>query len=127
MSSFVINGYSWRIKFVEPNSEFLIDRTGNLRLATTDSNTFTIYLSNRLYGSMLHRVLIHEISHAVLWSYDLIIELHKMVRPEFWIESEEWLCNFVADYGMAIFSYARKALGNKAIIYIPEALERIVA
>lgn len=127
MNGFVVNGYLWNVKVVNKGSNALIDRTGNRRLATTDQNTMTVYLSSELHGSMLSRVLVHEIGHCFIWSYDLFEELHRMVKPEYWVEAEEWLCNFVADYGMGIYDRARKVLGEKAIIFIPEVYERMVS
>lgn len=127
MDSFTLNGDVWRVRMVDWGSNALVDRTDNLRLATTDPNTMTIYLSNRLSGSLLSRVLIHEIGHAVMWSYDLFGELHRMVKPEYWIEAEEWICNFIADYGMTIFARAARVMGGKALTCIPAAMENLVA
>lgn len=50
-----------------------------------------------------------------------------MVRPEYWIEAEEWVCNFIADYGMRIFYIAYQVLGDEALEYLPYELERLVA
>lgn len=127
MNSFTLNGDVWRVRMVDRMSGDLVDRTGSLRLATTDPETLTIYLSDRLSGSMLTRVLVHEIGHAVMFSYDLIGELHRMVKPEYWIMAEEWVCNFIADYGMAVFNRAARVLGGKAMACVPEAVERLVA
>lgn len=99
MDSFLMNGYLWRVKYVSPESFDLIDRTGKKRLATTDPRTKYIYLSIELQGDILNRVLLHELGHAVMFSYGLLDRLHFYVRPEYWIEAEEWVCNFIADYG----------------------------
>lgn len=109
------------------DSAALVDRTGNLRLATTDPDSHVISLSNRLNGGMLARVLIHEMGHAIMVSYNLIPELHKMVRPEHWIEAEEWVCNFIADYGMTVYDRASKVLGHRALECLPDAMSRLVA
>ena len=127
VSSFTVNGYTWRVKMVPPESDALIDRTNTLRLATTDPDTMTIYLSSILKGSMLTRVLIHEIGHCIIWSYGLFDEIHRMVKPWYWQEAEEWICNFVADYGMTIFDRASKILGTKALYCVPEAMEKLIA
>lgn len=127
MHSFTVNGDTWHVRMVGRRDDALIDRTGQRRLATTDPFTMTVCLSDELSGSMLSRVLIHEISHAVMWSYDLTRELHRMVRPEHWIEAEEWVCNFMADYGMMVFNRAAKAMGGAAITCIPDVMSRLVA
>lgn len=58
------------------------------------------------YESYFDQVLIHELGHCALFSFDLICDIHQMVSREFWIEAEEWICNFIADYGMMIFFHS---------------------
>ena len=92
--------------FIDPYDDELIDRTGSLRVATTDPRTHTIYLSRSLQGDFLKTVFLHELGHAIMISYGLLEELHRMVIPKYWIECEEWICNFLADYGPIIFQLA---------------------
>lgn len=122
-----MNGYVWSICFVDPKSHYLMDRTGNLRVATTDPETRIIFLSNDLSGSFLEKVLIHEIGHCALFSFHLVDDIHRMVRPEYWIEAEEWICNFIADYGQIIYSTVYSYLGVHAWKAIPYELERLIA
>lgn len=105
-----MNGYLWRIRYVDPYSEYLIDRTGNLRVATTDFNTRCLYLSNELSGDFLRTVLIHELGHVTMISYDLLPIIHGFVKPSRWIEAEEWVCNFIADYGDEVIFIANNIL-----------------
>lgn len=123
----MINNLVWEIEFVDPNSDLLIDRTDTLRIATTDPNVKKIYLSKNIQKNMLERVLIHELGHCVIFSYDLFDEIHKMVYPEYWIDVEEWVCNFVADYGLTIYSIAKRFMGNKAWNVVSNELEKLVA
>lgn len=116
----------WHVVFVDQKSEMLVDRTGRLTVATTDPETRTIYLSNTLEGDFLNRVLIHELAHCVMISYDLLSDIHRMVYPEYWIEAEEWVCNFIANYGFEIFSKAYDILGNDAWLVVPQELERML-
>lgn len=113
--------------FVDPSSGWLVDRTGNLTVATTDPHTRCIYLSTDLSGDFLNRVLIHELGHCVMISYDLLDDIHRMIYPEYWIEAEEWVCNFIADYGLKIFSEAYRILGDDAWLVVPYELEKMVA
>lgn len=84
-------------------------------------------MSNRLYGQQLVKVLIHEISHCALISFDLLNDIHKMTKQQYWIEAEEWVCNLVADYGLKIFTIAYSVLGYDALRYIPYEIEKMVA
>lgn len=127
MEHFMMNGYFWNIKRVDPSSPFLVDRTGNQRVATTDPRTRCVYLSDELEGDFLDTVLLHELGHCVMFSYNLISEIHSFVDEENWIEAEEWICNFIADYGRKIFATAKDVLGEEAWMFIPYELERFIA
>lgn len=122
-----MNGYFWKIRFVEPYDKFLVDRTGTRTVATTDPRTHTVYLSRELRGDFLIQVFLHELGHCVMVSYDLLDDIHRMVAPEYWIEAEEWICNFVADYGFQIFSVAYDIFGDAAWLYVPFELEKRLA
>lgn len=127
MYKFLVNGYLWRVKVVASDSSMLIDRTNTLRVATTDPYTRCIYLSNQVRGEFCKKVLLHELGHCVMYSYGLLAEIHQFASPEYWIEAEEWVCNFLADYGQKIFSIMYDMLGNDAWLYVPQELERLVS
>lgn len=127
MNSFSMNGYFWQVRFVEANDPMLMDRTGHQAMATTDPTSHTVYLSNVLYGDFLMKVLLHELGHCALVSFNLLDDIHRMVKPEYWIEAEEWACNLIADYGFTIFSTAFDILGYDAWKLIPQSLDRLIA
>lgn len=131
MNTFVINGILWGVETVDPGSSYLIDRTHQYKLATTDPKTKCVYLSSELMQkgmeSLAQKVLIHELGHCVIFSYDLFEDIHRMVKPQYWIEAEEWICNFVADYGMMIFSIAKTVYSDDALHVVAKELERLVA
>lgn len=122
-----MNGYFWRVRFVDQNSPMLVDRTDTLTIATTDPKTKTVYLSNQLRGNWLMTVFIHELGHCALYSYGFLDYIHRMVLPEYWIDMEEFICNFLADYGLGIFKIAFKTMGYEAWKEIPKAFEQLVA
>lgn len=122
MASFAMGGDVWRVLFVEPTSRRLVDRTDNIRLATTDPDAKTVYLSKALEGAMLTRVLIHEMGHCAMVSYGLLPELHRLAKPWKRREAEEWVCNFLADFGLRIFHRASRVMGSEAIGIVPEAM-----
>lgn len=107
---FVMNDILWRVRFVESDSPYLIDRTNTLRVATTDFGQQTIFLSNKLSGEFLRTVFVHELGHVTMFSYNLIPAIHSFVKPSRWIEAEEWVCNFIADYGDEVFEIANYIL-----------------
>ena len=122
-----MNGYSWRVCYVDADDPMLVDRTGRVTVATTDPGTLTVYTLRDLDGEFLTRVLIHELGHCAMFSFGLLDDIHRMVHPRYWLEAEEWVCNFIADYGMTIFDTAYAILGDRAIAVVPYEVERLVA
>jgi len=110
MTRFELNGHTWDVIFVEPHDHRLVDRTGEIRVATTDPKTRCIYLSQDLHGTFLRKVLIHELSHCAMVSYDLLGDIHRMTKQRYWVEAEEWVCNFLADYSFDLLSIANDIL-----------------
>ena len=124
--SFILNGILWKVRFVDPKSGWLVDRTKISRLATTDPMTRTIYLSSSLKGDTLNRVLLHELGHCVMFSFGLLNDIHRVVPPSKWIDAEEWVCNLIADYGRTIFEIAYDILGEDAWSYVPYKLDKLI-
>lgn len=112
MRPFVLNGMLWRPVAVPPDDHRLIDRTGTSRLATTDPTTRCVYVSDRLRGADLETVMLHEVGHCALFSFGLLGQLHSMVPEESWTEAEEWVCNYLANYGREVLHAARTALAR---------------
>lgn len=127
MNTFYLNGDLWRIVIVNPTNPQLVDRTGRLTVATTDPATYTIYMSSELTGGVFTHVLIHELGHCAMISFNLLADIHQMVKPEYWIEAEEWVCNFIADYGEQLFKIAYTVDGDYAWRWIPGELERLIS
>lgn len=124
---FYLNGIYWRIKYVEPKNTMLVDRTGLLRVATTDPMSRCIYISSNLHGDFLLRVLTHEIGHCALVSFGLLDDIQRLVLPAYQREAEELMCNFIADYGLLIFRAVYQVAGSEAWKYIPYEIERFIA
>lgn len=127
LREFVMNGDLWKVRFTSPQNPVLVDRTHILTVAVTDPETMTIYLADNLYGGFLQKVLIHELSHAVMYSYDLVSEIHRMCKKKYWIPMEEFCANLIANYGSEVFGIAYSVLGNQAIHIVPYHLERMIA
>lgn len=126
INGFYMNGDFWTVRFVSPTNKILVDRTGTLTIGVSDYETQTVYLANNLYGEKLNRVFIHELGHCALFSYNLLPQLHRMVKKQYWVEAEEWVCNFVADYSGMIFRIAQDLMGNRFVWVEPYGVERLV-
>ena len=124
--TFYMNGRGWTVRRVAPHDAALVDRTGALCLATTDPETGVVSLSSELSGSMLSRVLVHEVAHCAMVSYGLLDSLHEWCAPGREIEAEEWACNLLADYGLTIIRAASSVVGPRAWDYLPREFERVL-
>ena len=127
IDEFYMNGLRWRVRFTYPTDPVLVDRTGTLTIGVTDSATMTIYLSNKLRGEFLTKVVLHELSHAMMYSYHYLDEIHRYCKKRYWIEMEELIANLIADRAYEIFQRAYDVVGDEAIRFVPYGLERSVA
>lgn len=91
---FTINNRIWHVVFVNANSDLLRRSNGTITVGVADGETSCIYLSNLLRGPFLRKVYIHEVCHAAVFSYGIMLS----------VEQEEFLCDFIATYGDEIFS-----------------------
>lgn len=88
--SIYINGLEWYIIFT--HNPYHLSIKGETHLGVTDINTNTIYIYSGLSGNLLRRVIMHELTHAYLYSYSL---------PMF---NQEPLCSFVDTHADNIIS-----------------------
>lgn len=97
---FEINGIVWSIRFIDFNSPILYDYMNHVQsIATTDARMRTIFISNRIHGNLLYKVIKHELYHCYEFSkvaYDL---------PTY---EEEWVAEFISNYGDDIINLAKK-------------------
>ena len=70
---FTINGEQWFIVLVMPYDVALLMPNGNYALGACNDATKTIYISNELYGELFEQVLCHELVHASMFAYDIIL------------------------------------------------------
>ena len=85
---FNINGEFWRVEFTNPYNPALQQLDNTYTIGMCDNNTKTIYLADFLEGDMLKKVLCHEIVHAAMFSYNIILT----------IDQEELLADIIATY-----------------------------
>ena len=103
----------WKVELTSPNNPILYDHLG-----VTDPNTMTVYLSDELTDDETTKVLLHELGHCAIFSFGLYDQIHTFVKPQYWAYAEDWICNFVADWGRYIFESAYQVLGDIVWSYI---------
>ena len=94
-----VNNIDWQIIFTS-NVNDLSTSSGNVTIGVTDNNTNTIYLYEKLRGKLLRKVLIHELTHAWIFSYGYYLT----------VEEEEFVCSFVDTYAEEIIFEAENLL-----------------
>ena len=99
---FEINGIKWNIEFVPVTSSFLMRSDGSQSVGVTDANTSTVYLSNRLKGEFLRRVVAHELCHCFCFSFNIHMPM----------EQEEYLADWVSLYGTDLIYLLDDLMGN---------------
>lgn len=79
---------------VEPYHYMLRRPRGDYSVGCCSNDDKTIYLSRQLSGAFLKKVLAHELSHAALFSYNVVLPL----------SLEEQVADIIATYGQEIIS-----------------------
>ena len=89
---FTINGITWQVKMVPPRHWMLQRPNGSYTIGSCDNTTKTVYVNNMLNTHLLQKVLCHEITHAAMFSYNILLTA----------DQEELLADLIATYGSEI-------------------------
>ena len=89
---FTINGESWCVVLVAPADVALLMPNGQFALGACNDSTKSIYISNELHGEAFEQVLCHELVHASMFAYDVMLE-H---------DEEELIAEIIATFGEEI-------------------------
>lgn len=87
-----INNKKWDIYLVEPTSIFLLKKDRTYSLGCCDKDTHSIYINKDLSKKQLKKVLCHEITHAIIFSYNVYLT-H---------EEEELIAELISNFGEEI-------------------------
>lgn len=86
------NNDVWDILYVPPHSIQLMREDGLYTLGACDNKLKTIYINDSLNDFFLQKVLCHELTHALLFSYGIQLN----------IEQEELFADLLATHGQEI-------------------------
>lgn len=90
---FTVNGEVWQVKQVPANHYMLRrPRSGVFALGVCDDLTRTIYISDKVQGRYLRKVLAHEVTHAAMFAYDVYLTE----------DQEELLASIIDTFGQEI-------------------------
>lgn len=99
---FAINGEWWKVLLVSPNHPMLYRDNGELTIGACDDSTKTIYINNMLNEQLMWKVLCHEVAHAAMFSYNILLT----------IDQEELLADLIATYGDEIISITNRVFAK---------------
>lgn len=92
------NGVEWQVKITSPFHPFLYRKDGSLSIGACDNNEKTIFISEDLEPELMKKVLCHEITHAAMFSYNVMLDE----------QEEELLADLLATYGQEIIDVTNK-------------------
>ena len=95
---FLINNILWKLAFVVPDFPLLQRMNGDFAIGACDNLTRTIYINNTLQGSLLKKVLCHQITHAAMFSYNVDLT----------VEQEQLVADLISTYGDEIIYITNK-------------------
>ena len=90
---FLINNVYWKVAFVDPNFPLLQRMDGSYTIGACDNLTRTIYINKMLQGSLLKKVLCHQITHAAMFSYNVDLS----------VQQQELIADLLSTYGEEVY------------------------
>lgn len=99
---FEVNGNTWKIIYCNPSSKNLMRSNKTYTLGVCDNGEKTIFLSDRLSGKLLDKVLCHELTHVYCFEFNYAID----------IATEEIVADFMSLFGRDIIYLADEIMGN---------------
>ena len=94
---FTINGMDWRVYLVSPTHPML-EKNGTYALGCCDSWDRKIYINDMLNTYYTKKVLCHEIVHAAMYSYNIILTY----------DEEETIAELITNFGEEIIELTNK-------------------
>lgn len=106
--TFTVNDTVWKLRLVNPRDKNLRRSDGSPCLGLCDNNLKTVFIADNQPPDKEEHILCHELCHCICFEYGFLLD----------VELEEWLCNFMADYGKEIIYLVDDLLWNIRKAYI---------
>lgn len=84
-----VNGVEWSVRLVAPLHPMLLTPWQTHALGVCDKVTQTIYIDKTLQPAQFKQVLCHEIVHAVMFSYGILLSY----------DEEEMVAEIITEFG----------------------------
>lgn len=96
-----INDLKWQVRFADRDDERLVSDNTKC-LGITYFNELQIFLSNDMPDELCKQTIIHELTHAFIFSYGIHL----------YTDDEEAVCDFVGAYLSKIYDLTNKIIKN---------------
>lgn len=100
--TFEVNGNVWKIVYCNPSSKNLMRSDKTYTLGVCDNGKKCIFLSDRLSGKMLDKVICHELTHVYSFENECSFD----------IQTEEIIADFLSLFGRDIIYLADEIMSN---------------
>lgn len=100
--TFEVNGNIWKIVCCNPSNKNLMRSNNTYTLGVCDNSQKTIFLSDKLRGKMLDKVICHELTHVYSFENDYVMD----------IQTEEIVADFMSLFGRDIIYLADEIMGS---------------
>ena len=101
-TQFNVNGIKWCVLAVPSSDTRLMRSDGVYTLGVTDLKLHMVFISDVLKGSLLTKVICHELCHVFALSYNYYMD----------IQTEEIVADFLSLYGREVFKVADEILSH---------------
>lgn len=106
----------WRVVRVMPGDPLLIDRTGVMRIATTDPSSKVIRISNAVMPPLFDKVYLHEAAHAMMEEAGVTELLSQLPDYRQQIMTEELLAWFLETHAIEVIDAVSTSLGRPVCV-----------
>lgn len=116
MGPLIARGRVWRVVRVSPDDPLLMDRTGHMRIATTDPTTRTIRISREVLPPLFDQVYLHEASHAIMEDAGVNELLSQLPDERQQVLAEELLAWFLETHAIEVIDAVSSSLGRPVCV-----------
>ena len=116
MRPLAIGNHVWRVVRVNPGDPLLIDRTGVMRIATTDPSDRTIRISSDVMPPLFDQVYLHEAAHAAMVEAGITDLLSAATDDRQQVLAEELLAWFLENHAVQVVDAVSRSLGRPVCV-----------
>lgn len=75
-----------------------------------------VYVRADLRPPLVDRVVLHEVAHAIAYSWGMLENMRQRLPNRFWVPVEEWAAQLVEGHSIEALEASRMALGRPVCV-----------